>query len=131
MRWSRRSRRPERRTRCGGSARSVAADDEVRRLGLRVPDGLYALRRIQTRPGAPEKSPHAFHGFVPTAEWWGHVMKKVPSASAWARADCHCRASSGVSLPTMPFCMNSSTVSYTHLRAHETPEHLVCRLLLE
>src|SRR5678815_2692605 len=24
---------------------------------------------------------------------------------------------------------SSSTVSYTHLRAHETPEHLVCRLL--
>src|SRR5678815_5657499 len=23
----------------------------------------------------------------------------------------------------------SSAVSYTHLRAHETPEHLVCRLL--
>src|SRR5678816_4582305 len=29
---------------------------------------------------------------------------------------------SGVRLPP---------VSYTHLRAHETPEHLVCRLLLE
>eukprot|EP00658_Telonema_sp_P-2_P058676 TRINITY_DN4719_c0_g2_i14.p1 TRINITY_DN4719_c0_g2~~TRINITY_DN4719_c0_g2_i14.p1 ORF type:complete len:434 (-),score=60.00 TRINITY_DN4719_c0_g2_i14:111-1412(-) len=26
---------------------------------------------------------------------------------------------------------NLATVSYTHLRAHETPEHLVCRLLLE
>ena len=26
---------------------------------------------------------------------------------------------------------NTITVSYTHLRAHETPEHLVCRLLLE
>ena len=26
---------------------------------------------------------------------------------------------------------NVWTVSYTHLRAHETPEHLVCRLLLE
>ena len=25
----------------------------------------------------------------------------------------------------------SDSVSYTHLRAHETPEHLVCRLLLE
>eukprot|EP00658_Telonema_sp_P-2_P024777 TRINITY_DN19974_c0_g1_i2.p2 TRINITY_DN19974_c0_g1~~TRINITY_DN19974_c0_g1_i2.p2 ORF type:complete len:214 (-),score=59.42 TRINITY_DN19974_c0_g1_i2:77-718(-) len=25
----------------------------------------------------------------------------------------------------------TKTVSYTHLRAHETPEHLVCRLLLE
>src|SRR5678815_2551252 len=27
--------------------------------------------------------------------------------------------------------MYSGAVSYTHLRAHETPEHLVCRLLLE
>eukprot|EP00658_Telonema_sp_P-2_P002463 TRINITY_DN1092_c0_g1_i18.p2 TRINITY_DN1092_c0_g1~~TRINITY_DN1092_c0_g1_i18.p2 ORF type:complete len:141 (-),score=58.13 TRINITY_DN1092_c0_g1_i18:42-464(-) len=27
--------------------------------------------------------------------------------------------------------MNDMAVSYTHLRAHETPEHLVCRLLLE
>src|SRR5678816_207478 len=26
--------------------------------------------------------------------------------------------------------LNLSAVSYTHLRAHETPEHLVCRLLL-
>src|SRR5678816_4721120 len=25
---------------------------------------------------------------------------------------------------------NAISVSYTHLRAHETPEHLVCRLLL-
>src|SRR5678815_509729 len=25
----------------------------------------------------------------------------------------------------------NTPVSYTHLRAHETPEHLVCRLLLE
>ena len=27
--------------------------------------------------------------------------------------------------------IGSKAVSYTHLRAHETPEHLVCRLLLE
>src|SRR5678816_2605868 len=26
---------------------------------------------------------------------------------------------------------NFLSLSYTHLRAHETPEHLVCRLLLE
>src|SRR5678815_1000145 len=26
---------------------------------------------------------------------------------------------------------DTEPVSYTHLRAHETPEHLVCRLLLE
>src|SRR5678815_1412721 len=31
--------------------------------------------------------------------------------------------------PPAPECPTS--VSYTHLRAHETPEHLVCRLLLE
>eukprot|EP00658_Telonema_sp_P-2_P005235 TRINITY_DN11962_c0_g1_i1.p1 TRINITY_DN11962_c0_g1~~TRINITY_DN11962_c0_g1_i1.p1 ORF type:complete len:112 (-),score=25.69 TRINITY_DN11962_c0_g1_i1:94-429(-) len=29
------------------------------------------------------------------------------------------------------FPFNFISVSYTHLRAHETPEHLVCRLLLE
>src|SRR5674536_397759 len=27
--------------------------------------------------------------------------------------------------------LSQRPVSYTHLRAHETPEHLVCRLLLE
>eukprot|EP00658_Telonema_sp_P-2_P062622 TRINITY_DN51302_c0_g1_i1.p1 TRINITY_DN51302_c0_g1~~TRINITY_DN51302_c0_g1_i1.p1 ORF type:complete len:116 (+),score=28.15 TRINITY_DN51302_c0_g1_i1:125-472(+) len=27
--------------------------------------------------------------------------------------------------------VRAKAVSYTHLRAHETPEHLVCRLLLE
>ena len=27
--------------------------------------------------------------------------------------------------------LGAAAVSYTHLRAHETPEHLVCRLLLE
>src|SRR5678815_5421990 len=37
---------------------------------------------------------------------------------------------------TLPAFIQSATdsimtVSYTHLRAHETPEHLVCRLLLE
>ncbi len=26
---------------------------------------------------------------------------------------------------------NTQTDSYTHFRAHETPEHIVCRLLLE
>eukprot|EP01017_Pseudomicrothorax_dubius_P036100 TRINITY_DN5136_c0_g1_i1.p1 TRINITY_DN5136_c0_g1~~TRINITY_DN5136_c0_g1_i1.p1 ORF type:complete len:155 (+),score=31.50 TRINITY_DN5136_c0_g1_i1:74-538(+) len=30
-----------------------------------------------------------------------------------------------------PNLYDLSSVSYTHLRAHETPEHLVCRLLLE
>ena len=29
-----------------------------------------------------------------------------------------------------PAFTTNAPVSYTHLRAHETPEHLVCRLLL-
>src|SRR5678816_2730206 len=33
--------------------------------------------------------------------------------------------------PLEEFPDGSYAVSYTHLRAHETPEHLVCRLLLE
>ena len=36
----------------------------------------------------------------------------------------------GVGLGTAAF-IAFIAVSYTHLRAHETPEHLVCRLLLE
>eukprot|EP00658_Telonema_sp_P-2_P012322 TRINITY_DN14695_c0_g1_i9.p2 TRINITY_DN14695_c0_g1~~TRINITY_DN14695_c0_g1_i9.p2 ORF type:complete len:105 (-),score=33.99 TRINITY_DN14695_c0_g1_i9:69-383(-) len=35
------------------------------------------------------------------------------------------------SLIRKPPTLISKPVSYTHLRAHETPEHLVCRLLLE
>src|SRR5678815_3923391 len=33
--------------------------------------------------------------------------------------------------PPMESTPPPTAVSYTHLRAHETPEHLVCRLLLE
>src|SRR5678815_2813126 len=34
-------------------------------------------------------------------------------------------------LPENLSSLSNEAVSYTHLRAHETPEHLVCRLLLE
>eukprot|EP00658_Telonema_sp_P-2_P050657 TRINITY_DN38681_c0_g2_i1.p1 TRINITY_DN38681_c0_g2~~TRINITY_DN38681_c0_g2_i1.p1 ORF type:complete len:107 (-),score=30.83 TRINITY_DN38681_c0_g2_i1:77-397(-) len=43
-------------------------------------------------------------------------------------------SSSQPSSPTTAITSPNTTttsVSYTHLRAHETPEHLVCRLLLE
>eukprot|EP00658_Telonema_sp_P-2_P018978 TRINITY_DN17434_c0_g1_i1.p2 TRINITY_DN17434_c0_g1~~TRINITY_DN17434_c0_g1_i1.p2 ORF type:complete len:124 (+),score=31.75 TRINITY_DN17434_c0_g1_i1:399-770(+) len=52
--------------------------------------------------------------------------------------DCACLAaiicSSIAGSIVRVFCVPYSAlipVSYTHLRAHETPEHLVCRLLLE
>eukprot|EP00658_Telonema_sp_P-2_P028845 TRINITY_DN22022_c0_g1_i2.p1 TRINITY_DN22022_c0_g1~~TRINITY_DN22022_c0_g1_i2.p1 ORF type:complete len:135 (-),score=46.91 TRINITY_DN22022_c0_g1_i2:46-450(-) len=36
-----------------------------------------------------------------------------------------------IQLKNVPKALGVLAVSYTHLRAHETPEHLVCRLLLE
>eukprot|EP00658_Telonema_sp_P-2_P030504 TRINITY_DN23010_c0_g1_i2.p1 TRINITY_DN23010_c0_g1~~TRINITY_DN23010_c0_g1_i2.p1 ORF type:complete len:1637 (+),score=605.17 TRINITY_DN23010_c0_g1_i2:205-5115(+) len=47
------------------------------------------------------------------------------AASAAARATAKTRALEA------KHAQESEPVSYTHLRAHETPEHLVCRLLLE
>eukprot|EP00658_Telonema_sp_P-2_P025501 TRINITY_DN20273_c0_g1_i12.p1 TRINITY_DN20273_c0_g1~~TRINITY_DN20273_c0_g1_i12.p1 ORF type:complete len:142 (-),score=13.27 TRINITY_DN20273_c0_g1_i12:9-434(-) len=35
------------------------------------------------------------------------------------------------SITSSTTALTTGPVSYTHLRAHETPEHLVCRLLLE
>ena len=40
-------------------------------------------------------------------------------------------ARNAVDLVGRNFRLTVEAVSYTHLRAHETPEHLVCRLLLE
>ena len=37
----------------------------------------------------------------------------------------------GIDLGTTNSVVAYMAVSYTHLRAHETPEHIVCRLLLE
>ena len=36
-----------------------------------------------------------------------------------------------IAKPDIAVVNNIQPVSYTHLRAHETPEHLVCRPLLE
>src|SRR5674536_305588 len=57
----------------------------------------------------------------PAGEWSATVASRPRSlfSSTWPPAD-----------RTSAFTRTAS-VSYTHLRAHETPEHLVCRLLLE
>src|SRR5678815_577581 len=40
------------------------------------------------------------------------------------------RDAQGKAVRMLGVCMDLDAVSYTHLRAHETPEHLVCRLQL-
>src|SRR5678815_446192 len=46
-------------------------------------------------------------------------------------SDMNSIASWGGQAVVMITHVSYNAVSYTHLRAHETPEHLVCRLLLE
>src|SRR5678815_1721618 len=54
------------------------------------------------------------------------VIGDAHGPSAWrAIRDAH------DDFPEIWHSLDRAPVSYTHLRAHETPEHLVCRLLLE
>src|SRR5678816_3021910 len=60
-----------------------------------------------------------FAGILHASVFWGFVVLTLGSIEILAR---------GV-FPAFGFD-RMLPVSYTHLRAHETPEHLVCRLLL-
>src|SRR5674536_139364 len=53
---------------------------------------------------------------------------RLLDSAGWHRSDSGGRGWSGRSAAGGA---GPESVSYTHLRAHETPEHLVCRLLLE
>ena len=90
--------------------------------------------------------------FIPKAGWLGSIGEpgrpaggggggvggggdpvKAESLSAMSVAAPNSGEGGGMSMERLLPCssMSSGAVSYTHLRAHETPEHLVCRLLLE
>eukprot|EP00658_Telonema_sp_P-2_P038320 TRINITY_DN27525_c0_g1_i3.p1 TRINITY_DN27525_c0_g1~~TRINITY_DN27525_c0_g1_i3.p1 ORF type:complete len:133 (+),score=21.19 TRINITY_DN27525_c0_g1_i3:119-517(+) len=53
------------------------------------------------------------------------------SAAAAGGFDAPFISISSPHVTVVPKHTQTDPVSYTHLRAHETPEHLVCRLLLE
>src|SRR5678815_962259 len=62
----------------------------------------------------------------------GPLLPPAPLASGGTSRSCHTIQSLSMPLcDLMRPCRCPYPVSYTHLRAHETPEHLVCRLLLE
>eukprot|EP00658_Telonema_sp_P-2_P085919 TRINITY_DN9905_c0_g1_i5.p2 TRINITY_DN9905_c0_g1~~TRINITY_DN9905_c0_g1_i5.p2 ORF type:complete len:110 (-),score=28.42 TRINITY_DN9905_c0_g1_i5:70-399(-) len=52
-------------------------------------------------------------------------------ARSWRLPSCGARHFCAQMLVGLQHLHDHGAVSYTHLRAHETPEHLVCRLLLE
>src|SRR5678816_2898934 len=57
--------------------------------------------------------------------WWGVNLLRTIGSNHLPRLD-------EVSIDARVLAFTTFlSVSYTHLRAHETPEHLVCRLLLE
>src|SRR5678816_2479081 len=59
----------------------------------------------------------------------GYVARKNASRQSRLGADLDSLADI-ISFGVAPAVLGYTSVSYTHLRAHETPEHLVCRLLL-
>src|SRR5678815_476162 len=78
--------------------------------------------------------PASFSSGLPLATPWSHAFvaawrsfdEALVTPNSMPCVNTVCPLSS-----PYPFCGTTLTVSYTHLRAHETPEHLVCRLLLE
>src|SRR5678815_5818870 len=74
---------------------------------------------------------------ISTQLWSGSFTSTCPksyagSALKWYRNPILTWVAGGIAVVgnlLVRYCFQS--VSYTHLRAHETPEHLVCRLLLE
>src|SRR5674536_390815 len=90
------------------------------------------LRSPQYSPGLNQKSlrRNVFGGcyFLVLPTSW---EKKYSQVSDWV-PNSQIGQKRGVSqVYFTPTSCHVMAVSYTHLRAHETPEHLVCRLLLE
>eukprot|EP00658_Telonema_sp_P-2_P015982 TRINITY_DN16185_c0_g1_i6.p1 TRINITY_DN16185_c0_g1~~TRINITY_DN16185_c0_g1_i6.p1 ORF type:complete len:261 (+),score=56.95 TRINITY_DN16185_c0_g1_i6:98-880(+) len=89
-----------------------------------VYSSIYAALTISNRCGALGSSLKALEVWGDVATILTHCLEHQFNTMALTALHHIVRDSSiGV--------YNISAVSYTHLRAHETPEHLVCRLLLE
>src|SRR5678816_4009485 len=83
------------------------------------------------RPGAPRNS--VSPAFAPTGMSFGVPGAVGERVGFGGRVFFMADGEGGVvdgSASAANTCAEKA-VSYTHLRAHETPEHLVCRLLLE
>eukprot|EP00658_Telonema_sp_P-2_P013720 TRINITY_DN15200_c0_g1_i1.p1 TRINITY_DN15200_c0_g1~~TRINITY_DN15200_c0_g1_i1.p1 ORF type:complete len:116 (+),score=22.13 TRINITY_DN15200_c0_g1_i1:138-485(+) len=62
---------------------------------------------------------------IAMAGWCPMTSAQILRMYCWKWAETY------TAQPALHFMDWIAPVSYTHLRAHETPEHLVCRLLLE
>src|SRR5674536_365085 len=108
-------------------------------LQLEYAEFLGAVHRLEEvavpMERAPEEAWAHFRGWRVNYEGTGYALAaRLDAVSAlWSG---YRRRSAAVIAPDrppdrLPESPDVTPVSYTHLRAHETPEHLVCRLLLE
>eukprot|EP00658_Telonema_sp_P-2_P060449 TRINITY_DN49360_c0_g3_i1.p1 TRINITY_DN49360_c0_g3~~TRINITY_DN49360_c0_g3_i1.p1 ORF type:complete len:512 (-),score=98.75 TRINITY_DN49360_c0_g3_i1:45-1580(-) len=101
------------------------------------------LLSVSAAVGAMTRTAHAYPGFMPVAtldsaqQTLDTLVTQTASVKdyedmatnvIWVHNQAR-QVFAFVSFETL--LVISAPVSYTHLRAHETPEHLVCRLLLE
>src|SRR5678815_3651786 len=87
---------------------------------------VHRTRRFQAERSSSHRGPIVPH---PIQHWSGLALKRIRRV-ALLRLRCS-RAGRRRQAATPWQTGRVLPVSYTHLRAHETPEHLVCRLLLE
>src|SRR5678815_2963225 len=106
---------------------------------LEMAEGLVRMRSIALPEPPPLPAP-ARTGLTarldaPLAAGVGTILATVAARMVIGgtppMAECHWLRWTGIPCPGCGGTRCLAAVSYTHLRAHETPEHLVCRLLLE
>src|SRR5665647_3345396 len=88
---------------------SLSVEDRVNDLVSRMTVEEKAGQLLYTAPAITRLG-------VPEYNWWGEALHGVARAGY---------------ATVFPQSITIATVSYTHLRAHETDSYLVCRLLLE
>src|SRR5678815_3368729 len=87
---------------------------------------------LKRRPGARVLA-YPVAPAQPSTRSWRRGMAEVavnPNQALWEKGD-FTRIAATMRESGEALVQRIDPVSYTHLRAHETPEHLVCRLLLE
>src|SRR5678815_6192119 len=97
--------------------RDVPDGYSLSRLDAVVPAASLQQRFWELSATALRRHTKPDHGSLP-----GHGEQPLPARQSTQRRYLQERSH---------FAAEREPVSYTHLRAHETPEHLVCRLLLE
>eukprot|EP00658_Telonema_sp_P-2_P029901 TRINITY_DN22675_c0_g1_i3.p1 TRINITY_DN22675_c0_g1~~TRINITY_DN22675_c0_g1_i3.p1 ORF type:complete len:235 (+),score=48.84 TRINITY_DN22675_c0_g1_i3:162-866(+) len=121
----------------------IKGDTPLPVLSYRPGQGNVRLPQLELSKDAPEEWPHGVVIAIQSNFALHPIFARVRAEMQQQNAAVSPGENAAVdpSIPTLEGMLRDLTssgdvcafdpVSYTHLRAHETPEHLVCRLLLE